>query len=120
TVVMLVLYERYTRELFFFFSCRRRHTRFSRDWSSDVCSSVLPPVVQEVPRAQVGVVQGIPQLDHLGVGGDESGESGPLEGRKGGEGEGSGEEGGRGFRFHRHVLLIAMALIWTRHPRSGK
>src|SRR5436309_9040113 len=23
----------------FFFSSRRRHTRFSRDWSSDVCSS---------------------------------------------------------------------------------
>src|SRR6266511_4546516 len=27
--------------LFFFFSSRRRHTRFSRDWSSDVCSSDL-------------------------------------------------------------------------------
>src|SRR5215475_15158006 len=25
--------------VFFFFSSRRRHTRFSRDWSSDVCSS---------------------------------------------------------------------------------
>src|SRR5690606_39909532 len=25
-----------------FFSSRRRHTRFSRDWSSDVCSSDLP------------------------------------------------------------------------------
>src|SRR5207302_3960748 len=29
---------------FFFFSSRRRHTRFSRDWSSDVCSSDLPEV----------------------------------------------------------------------------
>src|SRR5216684_4915739 len=28
--------------LFFFFSSRRRHTRCSRDWSSDVCSSDLP------------------------------------------------------------------------------
>src|SRR5690606_40017466 len=28
-------------ESFFFFSSRRRHTRFSRDWSSDVCSSDL-------------------------------------------------------------------------------
>src|SRR5216684_519014 len=27
---------------FFFFSSRRRHTRCSRDWSSDVCSSDLP------------------------------------------------------------------------------
>src|SRR6266700_6706451 len=26
---------------FFFFSSRRRHTIFSRDWSSDVCSSDL-------------------------------------------------------------------------------
>src|SRR5207302_4612260 len=29
----------------FFFSSRRRHTRFSRDWSSDVCSSDLPDFV---------------------------------------------------------------------------
>src|SRR5260370_5266497 len=28
--------------LFFFFSSRRRHTRFKCDWSSDVCSSDLP------------------------------------------------------------------------------
>src|SRR5207302_5085505 len=32
----------------FFFSSRRRHTRFSRDWSSDVCSSDLE---QPDPRA---------------------------------------------------------------------
>src|SRR3712207_8115465 len=28
-------------EVFFFFSSRRRHTRYWRDWSSDVCSSDL-------------------------------------------------------------------------------
>src|SRR5690606_40348248 len=33
----------------FFFSSRRRHTRFSRDWSSDVCSSDL--VVGDTPDA---------------------------------------------------------------------
>src|SRR5256886_5091983 len=27
---------------YFFFSSRRRHTRFDCDWSSDVCSSDLP------------------------------------------------------------------------------
>src|SRR5439155_13994166 len=27
--------------VFFFFSSRRRHTRWPRDWSSDVCSSDL-------------------------------------------------------------------------------
>src|SRR5690606_41002029 len=30
-----------TDSTIFFFSSRRRHTRFSRDWSSDVCSSDL-------------------------------------------------------------------------------
>src|SRR5437762_10353782 len=28
--------------IFFFFSSRRRHTRYIGDWSSDVCSSDLP------------------------------------------------------------------------------
>src|SRR2546422_634939 len=31
---------------FFFFSSRRRHTRCSRDWSSDVCSSDLERIVR--------------------------------------------------------------------------
>src|SRR3712207_7746038 len=31
--------------LFFFFSSRRRHTRYWRDWSSDVCSSDLNCVI---------------------------------------------------------------------------
>src|SRR5207247_2702959 len=30
--------------VFFFFSSRRRHTRSTRDWSSDVCSSDLVAV----------------------------------------------------------------------------
>src|SRR2546422_5812761 len=34
--------------LFFFFSSRRRHTRCSRDWSSDVCSSDLLAAGQTV------------------------------------------------------------------------
>src|SRR5690606_39756623 len=33
----------------FFFSSRRRHTRFSRDWSSDVCSSDLSRHRQSQP-----------------------------------------------------------------------
>src|SRR3712207_8291310 len=37
---------------FFFFSSRRRHTRYWRDWSSDVCSSDLQnggqPTLEEV------------------------------------------------------------------------
>src|SRR2546430_14871439 len=35
----------------FFFSSRRRHTRFDCDWSSDVCSSDLrPPGATPAPR----------------------------------------------------------------------
>src|SRR5437660_9533543 len=30
-----------TKYIYFFFSSRRRHTRWPRDWSSDVCSSDL-------------------------------------------------------------------------------
>src|SRR5205809_4304323 len=39
----------FTEQSVFFFSSRRRHTRCSRDWSSDVCSSDLAralPLVQ--------------------------------------------------------------------------
>src|SRR5690606_6265582 len=38
----------YRRPAFFFFSSRRRHTRFSRDWSSDVCSSDLDENIAHV------------------------------------------------------------------------
>src|SRR5690606_39680644 len=37
---------------YFFFSSRRRHTRFSRDWSSDVCSSDLY-VFENVPNTNL-------------------------------------------------------------------
>src|SRR3979411_3552714 len=37
---------------FFFFSSRRRHTRSSSDWSSDVCSSDLDVVLGLVDRAK--------------------------------------------------------------------
>src|SRR6266536_1111449 len=39
---------------FFFFSSRRRHTRSTRDWSSDVCSSDLP---QPVARARLRLLK---------------------------------------------------------------
>src|SRR5215510_16612822 len=37
----LVLQRIFLSFCFFFFSSRRRHTRWPRDWSSDVCSSDL-------------------------------------------------------------------------------
>src|SRR2546427_6256239 len=47
---------------FFFFSSRRRHTRFDCDWSSDVCSSDLD--LQAVP-AQVRLAYAADQLHAL-------------------------------------------------------
>src|SRR5690606_41206392 len=41
---IFTLFHYYQLFLLFFFSSRRRHTRFSRDWSSDVCSSDLCPL----------------------------------------------------------------------------
>src|SRR5690606_40299516 len=44
----------------FFFSSRRRHTSFSRDWSSDVCSSDLleKPILKEQWAGAVDTVGG--------------------------------------------------------------
>src|SRR3712207_9054651 len=42
--------------IIFFFSSRRRHTRYWRDWSSDVCSSdlVLAPNGRPFTSASIG------------------------------------------------------------------
>src|SRR5260370_34946619 len=42
--------------LYFFFSSRRRHTRFKCDWSSDVCSSDLR-VILECPQALIPLLK---------------------------------------------------------------
>src|SRR6266481_8773510 len=39
-------------ELFFFFSSRRRHTRWNCDWSSDVCSSDLARPIRRSAQDQ--------------------------------------------------------------------
>src|SRR3712207_7950512 len=44
---------------FFFFSSRRRHTRYWRDWSSDVCSSDL------IQGARVVVTKELPVSGEL-------------------------------------------------------
>src|SRR5439155_6860939 len=42
--------------IFFFFSSRRRHTRWPRDWSSDVCSSDLAVVEDALVLAVGGAI----------------------------------------------------------------
>src|SRR5690625_216898 len=63
----------YTLFSCFFFSSRRRHTRWPRDWSSDVCSSDLPGVGPEhsylktTNRAQYHAVSGSEALEAFQV-----------------------------------------------------
>src|SRR5256885_12559777 len=45
-----------TRSRFFFFSSRRRHTRLQGDWSSDVCSSDLSTLQDDI-AAWIGAAQ---------------------------------------------------------------
>src|SRR5690606_39517115 len=57
----------------FFFSSRRRHTRFSRDWSSDVCSSDLHrnaaadlrPQSEAVPAQSGTAGEGSPRMSEV-------------------------------------------------------
>src|SRR5690625_5848750 len=55
--------------LFFFFSSRRRHTRWPRDWSSDVCSSDL----------KIGFAPTLDEALDLVFGGDSGAQAGDAE-----------------------------------------
>src|SRR6266702_2908166 len=48
TILCSFLIKRRTLTNLFFFSSRRRHTRWPRDWSSDVCSSDLDSVASKL------------------------------------------------------------------------
>src|SRR2546430_11862305 len=55
------VYDARLLSLFFFFSSRRRHTRFDCDWSSDVCSSDLGTSSSAVPaQAALAARRGAP------------------------------------------------------------
>src|SRR5207253_8311592 len=48
---------------FFFFSSRRRHTRWPRDWSSDVCSSDLSEAEHRLGLHYRWTPEGVPVLE---------------------------------------------------------
>src|SRR3712207_6895312 len=57
----------YPRLAFFFFSSRRRHTRYWRDWSSDVCSSDLDEDAAAMSLlGATPVYLGLPEAPHRG------------------------------------------------------
>src|SRR2546427_2557054 len=49
----------------FFFSSRRRHTRFDCDWSSDVCSSDLTAMAQEAVSPSSSATAGLSRAEVL-------------------------------------------------------
>src|SRR3712207_8984681 len=55
----------FRRVLFFFFSSRRRHTRYWRDWSSDVCSSDLAEVVGFVVVTEQPIRSDVVDIERL-------------------------------------------------------
>src|SRR5215203_6222491 len=50
---------------FFFFSSRRRHTRYWRDWSSDVCSSDLVEAQRRCARTVAMPPQGRDRVEDV-------------------------------------------------------
>src|SRR3712207_9403117 len=74
-----------------FFSSRRRHTRYWRDWSSDVCSSDLRVAGGGDAGGCGDGVHGPGWLQRLGAGGvreDQAPEPQPRDGEELGEGPG--------------------------------
>src|SRR3712207_9595996 len=102
----------------FFFSSRRRHTRYWRDWSSDVCSSDLGQRAQrQADRYTAGPWR--PGGHHHGPPDamrQRSAAASALcreaggEGKKGGWGEGGDVGGGR--RILKKKTNIAISVIW--------
>src|SRR3712207_8738424 len=61
-----MLYNGWCESMIFFFSSRRRHTRYWHDWSSDVCSSDLDPTCVAMARSPLDVGTSLPGPAVLG------------------------------------------------------
>src|SRR3989475_12058126 len=87
----------------FFFSSRRRHTRFDCDWSSDVCSSDLLPG----RRGQ------LPAGGHVDPGG---GHPGPP-GHRDRQGAARGQIGRASCRERVEISVVAVSLKKKKQPQ---
>src|SRR2546427_2403338 len=61
--MLVLLLNEVVAQLYFFFSSRRRHTRFDCDWSSDVCSSDLLQMRQILEASGQKVPESKPVLE---------------------------------------------------------
>src|SRR3712207_7078652 len=70
--LIIIIIKGVVADCFFFFSSRRRHTRYWRDWSSDVCSSDLRPSgrVGAVAEGRDGRGHQLPEQTYAGGAGE--------------------------------------------------
>src|SRR5690625_3236584 len=95
------------RLIYFFFSSRRRHTRWPRDWSSDVCSSDLEVEGLDVLQSDRGqLVEGA-----VHIGGELRGQRIQLDGRE-------GQCHGRPAFVHRRLRAVHIPGMRGRQPNS--
>src|SRR3712207_7903409 len=93
------MYAKLQYAYLFFFSSRRRHTRYWRDWSSDVCSSDLGPGAAPAGLGEHGGEPGAGAQGHGGEGAAGGGARGggvvpAAQGPGGGAADRSGERRG--------------------------
>src|SRR5690606_2367917 len=96
--------------VFFLFSSRRRHTRFSRDWSSDVCSSDLADHELNASTFTGRVIAATLSDIHSGVVGALGALKGPLHG-------GANELARRMFET---IGEASQAAAWTQQALARK
>src|SRR5690606_39453515 len=100
--------------LLFFFSSRRRHTRFSRDWSSDVCSSDLPAALDVGARVDDLARLGHHPLRHRRLGFVDL-PAGPQQ-----DGEGGDEKRGQPERSEERRVGKECRTRWTAYESKKK
>src|SRR5438105_11807973 len=66
-IVFFVFFTLFLCFFFFFFSSRRRHTRSTRDWSSDVCSSDLGDIHSDFKPSNVLVIAASAKVLDFGI-----------------------------------------------------
>src|SRR6476620_1419935 len=88
----------------FFFSSRRRHTRYWRDWSSDVCSSDLRREGRELLLG--GADEHVPHERHV-----------PRAGRDVAHGEAIGRIGAAVEVLHEQLALLAQVRFYVGEQR---
>src|SRR3712207_9247990 len=94
----------------FFFSSRRRHTRYWRDWSSDVCSSDLEVGGEGARRREHLDLVARPHLGHEGGGEEAAGHLAHAHAGRGTDRRADGEIGRAWCRERVEISVVAVSL----------